>query len=237
MENKSTIIIDTFPIEFKSGQTILEAARDAGCYIPNLCFNPELREHGSCKLCSVKANGRTVSACSTKAQANMIIENNTEELKVMRREMIRMLFIEGNHFCPGCEKSGNCNLQAIANYTDMMSPHYEHIFPNRKLDASHKDFLLDFNRCIMCELCVRASRELDGKNVFSLVGRGIKSHIVVNSPSGKLADTDFSVEDKAASVCPVGAIIRKGVGYQVPIGQRLYDQQPINIHPSSFNNE
>ena len=71
--------------------------------------------------------------------------------------------------------------------------------------------MIDFDRCILCELCVRASRAFDGKNVFSIAGRGIGSHLVVNSPSGRLGDSDFSATDKAAHVCPVGAILVKGM--------------------------
>ncbi len=75
---------------------------------------------------------------------------------------------------------------------------------------------------------MRASRDIDGKNVFALAGRGMASHLVVNSPSGKLGDTNFSATDKAAHVCPVGAILIKRVGYVVPIGERLYDLAPIS---------
>jgi hypothetical protein len=66
----------------------------------------------------------------------------------------------------------------------MLTPHFDHFYPDRPVDASHPDVLLDFNRCIMCELCVRASRDVDGKNVFALSGRGVKSHLVVNSEIG-----------------------------------------------------
>jgi [NiFe] hydrogenase diaphorase moiety small subunit len=138
-----------------------------------------------------------------------------------------MLFVEGNHFCPSCEKSGDCQLQATAYHLDMMSPHYDHFFPNRPLDASHPDYLLDFNRCILCSLCVRASRDVDGKSVFALAGRGIKSHLIVNAKSGKLGDTDFSAMDKAANVCPVGVILPKRRGFAVPIGERTFDKQSI----------
>jgi [NiFe] hydrogenase diaphorase moiety small subunit len=88
--------------------------------------------------------------------------------------------------------------------------------------------LLDFNRCILCELCVRASAEVDGKDVFALSGRGITKHLIVNAESGRLADTLLSVGDKAMSVCPVGVIQRKRKGFLVPIGERTYDHQTIS---------
>jgi [NiFe] hydrogenase diaphorase moiety small subunit len=88
--------------------------------------------------------------------------------------------------------------------------------------------LIDRDRCIFCELCVRASREVDGKNVFAIAGRGINNHLVVNSPTGLLADSSLEAGDKAAHVCPVGAIIIKRHGYEVPIGQRIYDHHDIS---------
>jgi [NiFe] hydrogenase diaphorase moiety small subunit len=96
------------------------------------------------------------------------------------------------------------------------------------VDASHPDVLLDMNRCVMCELCVRASRDVDGKNVFALAGRGMASHIVVNSPTGQLGDSTLEATDRAASICPVGAILPKRVGFAIPIGQRQYDLHPIS---------
>ena len=162
-----------------------------------------------------------------RASAGMVVENNTEELNAERRALTQMLFVEGNHFCPSCEKSGNCQLQATAYHLGMMSPHYDHFFPSRPVDASHPDVLLDFNRCIFCELCVRASRDIDGKSVFALTGRGIDKHLVVNAESGRLADTDFAKTDRAANICPVGVILHKRVGFAVPIGERSFDVATI----------
>ena len=73
---------------------------------------------------------------------------------------------------------------------------------------------------------MRASRDLDGKNVFAIAGRGGAATLIVNSPSGKLADTDFSASDRAAHICPVGAILIKEHGFPTPIGERPYDRHP-----------
>jgi [NiFe] hydrogenase diaphorase moiety small subunit len=222
-----TFILDGKDIPFEGGQTILQAASKAGVFIPHLCYHPEFKPHGSCKLCTVKVNGRHTASCTMRAMPGMVVENDTEELNGERRALTQMLFVEGNHFCPSCEKSGNCQLQATAYHLGMMDPHYDHFFPNRPVDASHPEVLLDFNRCILCSLCVRASRDVDGKNVFALSGRGIRTHLIVNAKSGRLADTDFSLADKAAEVCPVGVILRKRQGFAVPIGERRYDKAPI----------
>ena len=222
-----TFTLDGKTIPFTEGQTIIQAASAAGVFIPHLCYHPEFKPHGSCKLCTVKVNGRHTASCTMRAAPGMVVESETEEINAERRALTQMLFVEGNHFCPSCEKSGNCQLQATAYHLGMMSPHYDHFFPSRPVDASHPEVLLDFNRCILCSLCVRASRDVDGKNVFALSGRGIGTHLIVNAKSGQLGDTDFTLDDKAAQVCPVGVILKKRRGFAVPIGERTYDKAPI----------
>jgi [NiFe] hydrogenase diaphorase moiety small subunit len=223
------ILVDGLPIPFEEGQTIMQAAMVAEVFIPHLCHHPEFKPQGSCKLCTVKANGRYVSACTMPAKDGMEVENNSPDLNDKRRTMLQMLFVEGNHFCPSCEQSGNCRLQALAYELEMLTPHFNQFYPDRPLDASHPEVLLDFNRCILCELCVRASRDVDGKNVFALSGRGIGKHLIVNAESGRLADTAFSLADKAAHVCPVGVILEKRRGFAIPIGRRRYDLEPIGM--------
>ncbi len=221
-------LLDGQPIPFEDGQTILEAARAAGHYIPSLCWHKDLPPHGSCKLCVVKSAGRHVSACATPAKDGAEVESNTPEMNGERRGILQMLFVEGNHFCPSCEMSGNCELQALGYEYEMLTPRFRHFFPDRPVDASHPDVLLDFNRCIFCELCVRASRDIDGKSVFALTGRGIDKHLVVNAESGRLADTDFTKDDRAANICPVGVILPKRTGFAVPIGERSFDTSTIS---------
>lgn len=220
--------IDGMTVPFDEGQTIMDAALKAGIYIPHLCHNPEFKPHGSCRLCTITVNGRSVAACTTAAGEGMAVENATHELTTQRRLLLKLLFVEGNHTCPACEKSGACQLQAVAYHCGMLAPEFVHFYPKRAVDASHPDMIIDFNRCILCALCVRVSRDHDNKNVFAISGRGIQAHLIIDSPSGKLADSRFSSRDKAAQVCPVGAILPKHKGYDVPIGQRLYDQAPIS---------
>lgn len=223
-----TFTLDGHEVEFGPGDTILQAATRAGGYIPHLCWHEGLHAHGSCRLCTVKVNGRMGAACTVLASAGQRVESNTEELNTQRRTLLQMLFVEGNHFCPSCEKSGNCRLQATAYEAGMTGPHFEEFYPNRQVDASHPDLLLDLNRCILCELCVRASREVDGKNVFAMGGHGVGVHLVVNSTSGLLGDSDIALTDHAAHICPVGALLPKRQGFSVPIGQRRFDLKPVS---------
>jgi [NiFe] hydrogenase diaphorase moiety small subunit len=228
VSERATFELDGVEVPFDDGQTVLQAALSAGRYIPHLCYHPEFTPHGSCKVCTARVDGRTVATCTTPAKPGMRVESETEEMNGLRRTLVQMLFAEGNHFCPSCEASGNCVLQALGYDLGVMTAGFRHMFPVRPVDASHPDILLDFNRCVLCELCVRASREVDGKGVFAISGRGIDKHLIVNSESGRLADTDIAVTDKAMQVCPVGAILRKGVGFSVPIGSRRYDLRPIS---------
>jgi [NiFe] hydrogenase diaphorase moiety small subunit len=228
MSAHPTFKLDGAEIPFEPGQSILQAALAAGRHIPHLCYHPEFKPHGSCKLCTVKLNGHSATSCTSPARAGMEVASETRELNDERRMLVQLLFVEGNHFCPSCEKSGNCKLQAIASDLGMTSPRFDHFYPDRPVDASHPEVLLDFNRCILCELCVRASAEVDGKHVFALGGRGLGKHLVVNSASGLLRDSTAAATDKAMEVCPVGAILRKRVGFTVPIGERRFDGRPIS---------
>ena len=223
-----TFQMDGHDVAFAPGQSIMTAALAAGRYIPHLCFHPEFTAHGSCKVCTVKVNGQPHASCTTPARAGDVIESDTDELTQLRLNLVQFLFTEGNHFCPSCEKSGGCTLQGVAYELGMTTEHFSPLFPDRPVDASHPDVLLDFNRCILCELCIRASAIHDQKHVFALSGRGITKHLIVNAESGRLVDTALALSDKAMTVCPVGVILRKRQGFAVPIGQRPYDRQPIS---------
>jgi len=246
----NTLTIDGQEIPFTAGQTIMDAALAAGIYIPHLCHRSGLTPHGSCKLCSVvvegrgvaasasdrrvsssatsEAEGRSVSACTLPAEAGQRVRSNTPALNEARKTLTQMLFIEGNHLCPSCEKSGDCTLQAVAYHLGMLDGHFPQFFPRREVDASHATVVLDRDRCILCELCVRASREVDGKQVFAISGRGSGARLIVNSASGKLADSDLETDDLAAHICPVGAILIKEHGYEVPIGRRTFDLHRVS---------
>ena len=225
--NPNTITIDGQEIPFTAKQTIMDAALAAGVYIPHLCHYPGLPPSGNCRLCMVETGNRNVAACITPAVAGQEIRNNTPELNEVRKSITQMLFVEGNHICPSCEKTGNCKLQAMGYYLGMLDDHFPQFYQRREMDASHAEILLDRGRCILCDLCVRASRDVDGKNVFAIAGRGTNAHLIVNSPTGKLADSTIATTDLAATICPVGAILIKEQGYQVPVGQRIYDQHTI----------
>ncbi len=224
----STFYLDGVEIPFREGQTVLQAAMSAGRYIPHLCWHPDLEPHSSCRLCTVIIDGRPFCSCTQPAMKGQHVQCDTAELVAMRKAVTQMLFVEGNHYCPSCEKSGSCRLQATAYFLGMEESRFPHQFPKRERDSSHPDVTLDRDRCIRCEVCVRASRAFDEKNVFGIHGRGIQSVLAVNSPSGLLVDSDLEADDQAVALCPTGALLRKRVGFEQPIGQREFDKEPIS---------
>ncbi len=224
----NTITIDDREVPFDPGQTIMEAARAAGLYIEHLCYNPQYQPHGSCKICTVKVDGKMQTACTMPAAGGQQVESASGEMMARRETLLEMIFAEGNHYCAFCTKSGNCDLQALAYRLNMHKNSFNHRYPVREIDASHPDLILDHDRCIFCGLCVRASSDKDHKEVFAMAGRGKATRLVVNTDSGELGDSEISLEDAAAHVCPVGAIMPKHGSYSTPIGQRYFDDRSID---------
>jgi len=226
MSSKVTFVLDGRDIEAKPGQSILEAADAAGVYIPRLCYHKDLAPGGHCRICSVKVNGKVTNACTMPVMDGMVVESDTPELTAHRKRIIEMLFVEGNHFCPTCEKSGRCELQALAYRFGMTAPAYPYLARVAAVDASHADVFIDRNRCVLCGRCVRASRDRDHKGLFGFEGRGLGMRVVVESLDG-LGGTALVRDDAAAAICPTGSIVVKRVGYATPYGRRTYDKEPI----------
>ena len=224
-ENSFTFTVDGIQVQASSDQTIIQACDAAGVYIPRLCHHPDLPPGGHCRVCTCNVDGRRSTACTMPASPGMIVESNTPVLNADRRTIIEMLFAEGNHFCPSCEKSGDCELQALGYRLGMAALPFPSLWPRRELDATHPDVVIDRNRCVLCSRCVRASRTVDGKSVFGFEGRGI--HMRLNVDGRCLGETALAAVDKAVQVCPVGCILLKDHGYRTPYGSRRFDKTPI----------
>jgi [NiFe] hydrogenase diaphorase moiety small subunit len=220
------LMIDGKDVAAEAGQTIMQAADAAGIWIPRLCAHAKLVPGGHCRVCSVKVNGKVTNACTMPVADGMDVENDTAEMNAHRRRIVEMLFVEGNHFCPFCEKSGDCELQALAMRLGMTAPTYPYLFRDTPVDASHPDVFIDRARCVLCGRCVRASRDLDGKTVFAFEGRGEAMRMIVDAPDG-LAGTRLAAADEAARICPTGSIVLKRTAYRRPYGERTYDRAPI----------
>jgi [NiFe] hydrogenase diaphorase moiety small subunit len=127
--------------------------------------------------------------------------------------------------CPTCEKSGNCELQALGYRYQMLVPRFPYQFPIRKVETAGPKILVEHNRCIKCLRCVRGVKTKDGKGVFGPLHRTKRKKIGVDpAQAGKLTDEDAL---GAMNRCPVGSILRKEVGFAVPIGRRKFDAAVI----------
>lgn len=209
------------------GQYILDAAKANNIYIPTLCNLPGLKPRGSCRICNVKVNGKLMTSCTTPVAEGMQVENDTEELTDLRKAIIELLFVEGNHYCPFCEKSGSCELQALAYRYQMMVPRYPYQFPDRNIEAAGSNLIKDHNRCILCKRCIRAIKTEDGHNVFAFKRRGHK--VIINVDTKSSGSLNDELAQKSMDICPVGALIKKEQGFIVPIGKRTYDHNPIGF--------
>jgi [NiFe] hydrogenase diaphorase moiety small subunit len=217
--------IDGKDCQGTKGQYLVDAAADNGVYIPVLCHMRDLVPAGSCRICTIKVNGRNMAACTTPIDEGMAIDNNIPELLDIRKAIVEMLFVEGNHFCPACEKSGNCDLQGLGYKYQMMVPRFPYAFERREMDATTPKIFLERNRCIFCKRCVRVIKDAEGRNIFAFKGRG--DTLQINIDRKLAANMTDETAQKAMDICPVGAILRKEVGFVQPIGERKYDLAPI----------
>jgi len=227
MADEINVIIDGKTYKARSNQTIVEIATENGIYIPTLCYFHGMKSClGTCRVCTVKSNGRNVAACTQPVQSDAIIEVDTVELRDLRSALIEMLFVEGNHFCPSCEKSGDCDLQALAYRFNMLVPRFPLNFNNREIDMHTSPLIaMEHNRCVLCKRCVEEIKTESGEKIFSFINRG--NHLEVHIDPKHGSEITPALGKKAAHLCPVGAILYKGEGFNRPYGSRKYDHRPI----------
>ncbi len=226
MNNKVNFTIDDKECTSTPGKYIVDAARENGVYIPTLCNYDGVKPAGSCRICTVKVNKRYLTACTTPVAEGMEIEVNTADLQDLREAVVELLFTEGNHFCPACEKSGNCELQALAYKFQIMAPRFPFQFNKRYIDASNPKIYHDHNRCILCKRCIRVVKDDKGKSVFAFENRARTIRINFDSKLGNVLTDELA--EKAMEVCPVGSILVKEKGFSEPIGTRKFDHTPID---------
>lgn len=212
MPQRISIRIDGEYVSATEGQTILEAARAGGKYIPTLCYLEGLSASGGCRLCIVEVSGvgRLLPACTTPVQNGMSVTTNSEKLTRYRRMALEFLLIERNHYCSVCVSNGHCELQAMAQQLGVTHVNYPYNYPRLAVDVSHDRYVIDHNRCILCTRCVRVCSEVEGAHVWNIAGRGIQSRLVsdLNRPWGESKSCTSC--GKCVQVCPTGALAEKG---------------------------
>ena len=229
MSKQVNLTIDGRKVVTEAGKNLVDVAKQNGIYIPTLCYFKELNPLGTCRICTVKVNGRETTGCTIKATEGMEIEVNTPELLDNRKAIIEMLFAEGNHFCPSCEKSGNCEMQNLGYEMGITVTRYPHVFTDKIVDFNPKRMVMESNRCILCKRCVEEIKSKDGKDVFSFVKRGVRTLVQIDyKEEAKLTEAEAL---HAMNICPVGAILVKGMIHKEPFGERKYDLLGKDIAP------
>lgn len=221
-----TITIDGKEIEAEEGETLIDVATDNGVYIPSLCYTRGKPCLGTCRVCSVRVNGNVMASCTVPVAGGMEIEVEEPEVADMRKALVEILFSEGNHNCPSCEKSGRCELQAVGYEVEMMVSRFPYRFPVRVHDHAARHIFLERDRCIFCQRCVEFIRDKEtGQKIFSINKRGTDARIDIDVELADKMSPDQVRE--AAEICPVGCIIEKGLGYNDPIGKRKFEVKSI----------
>lgn len=226
MSQNIIIKIDGKEVEAREGEPIIDVAARLGLYIPRLCHYDGMGSClGTCRVCTIKWKRHPVAACTLKAEAGMDLRVDEDELNDIRKGIVELLFVEGNHFCPGCEKSGDCQLQALAYRLRMHVSRFHYRFTAFARNQVTKKLMLDQNRCILCKRCTHKFKDQDAHEVFYFSGKGTKLRIEMDVARANALDD--SKVDEVVSLCPVGAILKRGKGFDRPYGQRSYDHEAI----------
>lgn len=229
------IKIDGKEITTEKGKTVLQAAQEAGIYIPTLCYHPFLKPHGGCRLCIVQIKGMKgfPVSCATPVEDGMEVTTNSDEIKSLRKETLKLLLTEhpnaclicpesktcklfqkcirkvgvttGCRFCP---KDGQCEFQKLVEYIGVeeigLSFHYRYL----PLEEDDPFFGRDYNLCVLCERCVRVCHDVRGAGVLSVYFRGSEAR--VGTPFGiSHLETNCQFCGACVDVCPTGAIYEK----------------------------
>ena len=207
-----TLTIDDKAISCRSGETILQVARENNIDIPTLCFLEGLTVWGGCRLCMVEiaASPKLHAACATECTEGMTVRTTSPRLKQYRKMIVEMLFAERNHVCSVCVCNGHCELQNMATKLEIDHVRFPYRFPHLAVDNSHDYMRLDHNRCILCLRCVRVCGEIEGAHTKDVKGRGVLSAIIhdLDEPWGDSQTCTGC--GKCVNVCPTGALTHRG---------------------------
>jgi bidirectional [NiFe] hydrogenase diaphorase subunit len=207
-----TLTIDGKQVSGVDGATVLEVARENGIDIPTLCNLEGLSSTGGCRLCMVEVKGtdRLFPACVMQIEEGMEVNTDSERLLKYRQMIVELVFSERNHICAVCVSNGHCDLQSMAQRLGVDHIRFAYRNPRLPIDASHAQFEVDHNRCILCTRCVRVCDEIEGAHVWDLASRGITTQVITDfrMPWGE-SNTCTSC-GKCVNVCPTGALAEKG---------------------------
>ncbi len=208
-----TFKIDDIDVTGRSNSTILEIANEHNIKIPTLCYLEGLSCVGACRMCliEVKGSSKLIPACTAKIKEGMEVITTSPRIEKHRKMILSMIFAERTHTCSVCVSNGHCELQDLSVELNLEHSVVPYIHKNFDIDASHKDYMYDPNRCILCTRCVRVCDEVEGAHALDILGRGIDSKIIHDMDEPWIDSESCTSCGKCVQVCPTGSLFEKGV--------------------------
>ena len=204
------LTIDNIPVEVPEGATILEAARKAGIKVPTLCYLEGVQAIGACRLCVVELEGTKAltAACVTPAAEGMKIHTNTRRVREARRTVVELILSDHEGDCQTCERSGDCELQAVACELGIREMTWAGAKSRKIIDQSTPSLVRDSAKCIQCRRCVTICSEIQGVGAIFPQNRGFDT-VIGPAFCKDLSEIACVNCGQCAAVCPVGAITEK----------------------------
>jgi NADH-quinone oxidoreductase chain G len=207
-QEQVTVTIDGRAISVPPGTLVWEAARRLGIEIPIYCYHPKMDPLGACRMCFVEVKGmpKPMTACTTVVSPNMEVSTTSPMVQKSRRGTLEFLLINHPLDCPICDKGGECDLQDFtlrygpgASRFDLSKRHFPKPVP------VSADILLDRERCISCQRCVRFCQDVAMEDGLVMLERGFKTEVGVEVD----APFDSIFSGNVVEMCPVGALTAK----------------------------
>ncbi len=203
--------INGMEIEVPANYTILQAAEKAGIRIPTLCYLKGINAIGACRMCVVEVKGARSNpvACLQVVSDGMEVQTNTPALRKSRKTTLELLLSNHRMDCLGCTRSGNCELQTLAQEYEVDNHKYEPAEPLKPdIDDSAIHLVRDNSKCILCRRCVAVCKYNQHASVIGPNQRGFKTHIASAFEMG-LSETSCVNCGQCIAVCPTGALQEK----------------------------
>ena len=205
------IEIDGHKLEVADGSTVMDAAQQAGIYVPHFCYHEKLSIAANCRMCLVQVEKapKPLPACATPVTNGMKVQTHSEQAINAQKGVMEFLLVNHPLDCPICDQGGECRLQDLAVGYGGSASRYDE--PKRIVGNKDLGPLIstDMTRCIHCTRCVRFGQEIAGVMELGMIGRGEHSEIIAFV--GKTVDSELS--GNVIDLCPVGALTSKPFRY------------------------